>query len=87
MFTIKHLTSTGAESLYPAIEVSYMPAFADQIARGGARDTVWYTDPRTREIKSIEFGTVYVTNETGATVATYRLSDNAVGTVSNSAAA
>ena len=70
MFTIKHITGTGAESLYEAAEVSFTPTFSDQVARGG-NDTVWYTDPVTREIKPISDGVVYVTNDAGATVAKY----------------
>lgn len=82
MFTVKHVSPTGAESLYPASEVNYLPAFADQ-AIAGAHDTLWYTDPKTKEIKSIESGAVFVTNEAGATVAKYRLNENTADPVFN----
>lgn len=72
MFTIKHVSPTGAESLYEAIEVNFTPAFSDQLANNAAAtNVVWYTTPETKEIKSISNGRVYVTNEAGATVAKY----------------
>ncbi len=84
MFTIKHVSPEGYESLYEAIELNYAPALGLQTATAissTTTDTVWYTCPGSKEIKSIERGFVYVTNETGATVAKYNLSDGRVGSV------
>lgn len=69
MFTIKHVSPDGYESLYEAIEVNFKPE------PPGVGNTVWYTLPGTKEIKSIDRGWAYVTNETGATVAKYNLND------------
>jgi hypothetical protein len=60
MMTIKHVHETG-EYLVEGINVQYHDR------------QVHYTDPVTREIKSLDQtgGTAYVMNERGATVATY----------------
>lgn len=73
MFTVKHVSPEGYESLYEAIEVNFKPE------PPGVGNTVWYTCPGTKEIKSIDNGFVYVTNETGATVSKYNLSDGRLG--------
>jgi hypothetical protein len=75
MFTVKHISSSGAETLYEATEVNYSPANQAPGADPSTfiPDTVWYTKPGTREICSIDRGMVFVTNETGATVARYNL--------------
>lgn len=67
MFTIKHVSPTGNETLYQATEASFV---SDP---SGATSFVNYTAPNSNEIKSIEGGTVYVMNEAGKTVATYRM--------------
>lgn len=74
MFTVKHINPQGGESLYEATEVMYSPADNRQSVPP-VPETVWYQAPGTREIKSLNEGFVYVTNDTGATVAKYDLSD------------
>lgn len=73
MLTIKHVTDDGHESVYPALSVDYSPHPTSVKGVLGFSGCVWYTDPETREIKSIEGGTVYVMNAEGRTVATYRM--------------
>ena len=74
MFTIKHVSPEGYESLYEAVEVNF------KTEPPGVGNTVWYTCPGTREIRSIDNGWAYVTNETGATVAKYTLGGITDGT-------
>ena len=76
MFTIKHVSPEGHETLYEATEVSFAPDYALQTANSTGLDTVWYTTPIAKEIRSIDRGRVFVTNETGATVAKYDLNNH-----------
>lgn len=78
MFTVKHVSPTGYEAIYEAAEVSFTPETSDTTL-GKQLATVWYTDPKTREIKSLNAGHVFVTNEAGATVAKYGLGDSRSG--------
>lgn len=71
MMTVKHVSPEGNEALYPATEVSYSPLAGSTVPN--SHGCVWYQVPETREIRSIEGGTVYVMNEAGATVAKYRM--------------
>lgn len=69
MFTIKHVSPSGNEALYQAIDVQFLP--------GVAPDTgmVSYKTAAGPELHGLEGGTVYVMNEAGKTVATYRMAD------------
>ena len=80
MFTLKHISHEGGETLHEATGVSYMRA--DTIAAQYAidkteakpplDDTVWVTNPA-GSIYSIVGGWVYVMNDHGATVSQYHL--------------
>lgn len=59
MFTIKHIDERGAEHLWTAER----PSFGDGV----------FTSERNGETSWVAGGTVYVMNEKGSTVATYRL--------------
>jgi hypothetical protein len=85
MFTVKHLSHTGGETLYEATGVSFMSAETilaeyNSVPRAvdskppPPDDTVWVTTPK-GEIQSIIGGWVYVMNDHGATVAKYNLPD------------
>lgn len=83
MFTVKHLSHTGGETLHEATGVSFMSG-ADMLAEYGrgirddaskpppSDDVVWVTTPK-GEVQSILGGWVYVMNDHGATVAKYDL--------------
>lgn len=88
MLTVKHVGDTGNETIYPATEVSYNPNIGSGSVGGDPNikhvqsiGCVWYTDPRSSEIKSLEGGTVYVMNETGKTIATYRMAPEPFGQI------
>ncbi len=75
MFTVRHYSPDGYETLYEATEVGFAPAhLRQQTQTEPAGDFLWYQLPTTKEIKSLERGMVYVMNETGATVSKYELS-------------
>lgn len=70
MMTVKHITLSGEESVYPTSWVNYVPASA--IGTDGV-DTIWiYTDDA--PARPLTGGTVYVMNEHGKTVSRYDLS-------------
>lgn len=86
MFTIKHITPYGNEALHEALEVTYSPfhtpkpfqlspdAPPDHAKMGDLVAAIFYrsTNP-TADLAELAGGTVYVMNETGATVAKYDL--------------
>jgi hypothetical protein len=77
MFTVKHVSHTGIETIYPATEAVFNPNDGSTQSLGFFH----YTVPGTTEIRGIEGGTVYVMNETGKTVATYRMTPDLVSYV------
>lgn len=85
MFTVKHLSHTGGETLHEATGVSFMSGetilaeYNRSVHTTGSKapppdDVVWVTTPK-GEIQSILGGWVYVMNDHGATVAKYNLLD------------
>lgn len=72
MFTIKHVTDSG-EAIYLGSEVTYLNG-SDNSA---AAKQVAYLDGK--EWKSLQFGIVYVMNDTGKTVATYDMTGLSAG--------
>lgn len=67
MLTVKLINDENYESVFEAREVSIQRPKSPE----GGVDTVWYTKPD-GEIITIERGSVYVMNDKGQTVATYR---------------
>lgn len=73
MMTVKHITLSGEEFIYPTTHVNYVPSKA---LGGGADlppDTVWIY-PADHPAQPLTDGTVYVMNEHGKTVSRYELS-------------
>lgn len=66
MFTIKHIDANGVERLWIASNPSYSNGTFTSESNG---ETLWANGG----------GTVYVMNEKGSTVATYRLVDRQLG--------
>lgn len=76
MFTIKHVSVSGGETLYSTDEVTYSPQqgsyVGSQLAgRVYSPATVWYRDAK--DLKPLTGGTAYVMNDNGATVSKYDL--------------
>lgn len=82
MMTVKHITLSGEESVYPTNWVNYVPASA--LNDRDAVDTIWIYTADT-PAQPLTGGTVYVMNEHGKTVSRYDIGasqvplDNALG--------
>lgn len=80
MFTIKHIDKNNTEQLIEAVNVWYEDN-AENAAHTGAAiiRKLYYTtghpDSRDYQIQIIDFGTIYVMNGNGKTVANYELFD------------
>jgi len=72
MMTVKHITLSGEEFLYPTSEVNFTPA-VPSLGDVDPAPTVWVygADDRARPLTG---GTVYVMNDHGKTVCRYELS-------------
>lgn len=70
MLTVKHITLSGEEFVYPTPSVNFVPDRARSQASGS--DSLWIYEPdgRPRELTG---GTVFVMNERGKTVSRYDL--------------
>ena len=80
MFTIKHIDKKNTEELIEAVNVWYEDNSEDAVDTGASIvRTLYYTtghpDSRDYQIRTINFGTVYVMNSNGKTVANYELFD------------
>lgn len=78
MFTLKHLSPTGAEGLYEADEVFFQPDESAGLAQpsGTAAHSlgiVSYKEAGGSTLQGLTGGYVYVMNEAGSTVAKYDL--------------
>lgn len=77
MFTLKHVSEDGNETIYQSEEVQHTNGgMFGSTESVDPPPTVWRTSPHTREITPLTGGTVYVMNDEGKTVAIYRLSSN-----------
>jgi hypothetical protein len=76
MMTIKHITLSGEESVFPAARMNYVPLGA-AVVKGPDEPpaTIWHYNAE-GSATPITSGSVYVMNEHGRTVARYTLSDN-----------
>ncbi|CAN1724422.1 protein of unknown function [Hyphomicrobium sp. 1Nfss2.1] len=87
MLTVKHIEVTGHETIYDATRVAYQPrmrADGEAYSFGNTAESsddiaacVFIDNPKGDTIPLGSFGTFYVMNEAGKTVATYRLGDPA----------
>ncbi len=74
MMTVKHITLSGEEFVYPTSHVNFVPASA--VGQQGTnseykpKDAVWRYDADGRAFE-LSGGTVFVMNEHGKTVARY----------------
>lgn len=76
MMTIKHITPSGAEFVFPATRINYVPLDATRLkGRDEPPATLWHYNAEGSAVP-ITDGSVYVMNEHGRTVARYTLSDN-----------
>lgn len=76
MMTIKHITLSGEEFVFPATRINYVPLSATTLAgRDEPPATLWHYNAE-GSATPITGGSVYVMNEHGRTVARYTLSDN-----------
>lgn len=85
MLTVKHVSPSGNELVFPALEVAYNPHHFESAAVDGPSAPmgyVWYTPPTAPSdprygtpIHRLDNGTVYVMNEAGKTVSVYRLAN------------
>lgn len=75
MMTIKHITPSGEEFVYPATHVNYVPADAAEHFPGNPAPctSLWRYDADGRAHQVLG-GTAFVMNEHGKTVARYDLS-------------
>jgi hypothetical protein len=75
MMTIKHMTLSGEEFIYPTSHVNLVPAAAREKPEGGPTpaDILWRYDADGRS-HPIHSGTCFVMNDHGKTVARYDLS-------------
>jgi len=77
MLTVKHMEVSGHENIYPAARVSYQPRHQRKAETMGEPDTVaacvFIDTPKGDTIPLGSFGTFYVMNEAGKTVAKYDL--------------
>lgn len=79
MFTIKHVTPDGNESVIETYEVSYAPLDEPRIIpkpddrQWASTGVVWWRSKVTSELVAIRDGDVYVMNEHGATVSRWHL--------------
>lgn len=76
MMSVKHVTESGEEFVYPTTHVNFVPAAAKNCAP--AWDSVWRYDGDGRSHEMSE-GNVYVMNEMGRTVARYSFLDTQTG--------
>ena len=76
MFTIRHATPYGNETIIETDEISYCP-HAEPEPRGSgfnsSTGTLWYQSHTTDQLVPIKDGQVYIMNEAGSTVAKYDL--------------
>lgn len=71
MLTVKHIMPSGDEAIYPAREVRKSPAQPGTIAVNGDAEAMWI-DPPSGETKCLgSWGSFYVMNAEGKTVAKY----------------
>lgn len=78
MFTLKHLTPSGNESLYEATEVFFTPDESAGLAQPSGTathslGTIGYQISPGAAVSGLADGYVYVMNEAGSTVAKYDL--------------
>jgi hypothetical protein len=71
--TIKHISLTGEEFIYPTTHINVVPAAVKNCAP--ATTSVWRYDEDGRAYE-IDGGSVFIMNEHGRTVARYSISDN-----------
>jgi hypothetical protein len=84
MFTIKHVSAEGNETIYSTTEVSFTAEQGDYVGsqlpgRSYVPATVWYLSGG--ELRPLTGGVAYVMNESGATVAKYALAPQMPGIV------
>lgn len=80
MMTVKHITDTGEEFVYPTSHTNFVPGSAKPAT--GQPSSFWRYDHDGRAFE-IDAGRVYVMNEHGTTVARYSLTqanNPAIGT-------
>lgn len=84
MFTLKHITPYGSESVHESAEVSYTPNAeiidiplvnneGNTEAVWASSGTVWWRAEPSHELVPINNGSVYVMNDAGSTVSRYNL--------------
>lgn len=75
MMTIKHITLSGEEFVFPTTRINYVPIGAVVVkGRDEPPATLWHYNAE-GGATPITSGSVYVMNEHGRTVARYTLSD------------
>jgi hypothetical protein len=79
MFTIKHISPDGGETIIAANDVSYSPQIGDYLGsqlsgRSYSPATLWHSKTG-GNLEPMTGGTAYVMNESGATVAKYDLNN------------
>lgn len=74
MMTVKHITLSGEEYIYPTTHVNFVPdaALNQVVNQVGGKDTVWLYPPD-HPAQPLNGGTVFVMNEHGKTVSRYDL--------------
>jgi hypothetical protein len=80
MFTIKHIDKKNTEELIEAVNVWYEDNSEDAVNTSAPiirklYYTTGHPDSRDYQIRIIDFGTIYVMNSNGKTIANYELFD------------
>lgn len=77
MLTVKHISLSGEEMIYPTPLANYTPDFNKNIVGASPRphtpETVWIDQHNDGSRQPLTGGTVFVMNEHGKTVARYDL--------------
>lgn len=71
MLTVKHMEVTGAEVVYSAVKAGYQPRTKSEDGHSAAY--VFIEDPKGERVALGNWGTFYIVNEVGKTVAKYEL--------------
>lgn len=79
MMTVKHITISGEEFVYPTTHVNFVPGSVQDKEPGkpAPRDAVWYYNADGKASQLIG-GTVFVMNDHGKTVARYDIGASTV---------
>lgn len=73
MLTVKHIEVTGEEVLYPAMKVTYKPAYQSDLGLTGTAACVFIENLKGEQVALGSWGRFFVMNDIGKTVAKYDL--------------